>query len=79
MLRLLMNNSDALSRTAGSSRKPRSRDRHFAIRQVLNIIFMLMAVVGVCLYLLSDKTVGTIVVLIAIVVKMAECVLRMLR
>ncbi len=62
-----------------STQQPkRQRGPHFAIRQVLNIAFMLLAVIGVVIYLTGDKTVGTIIVLIAMVFKMAECVLRMI-
>ena len=36
------------------------------IRNVLNLIFMIVAVVGVVIYLTDDKTKGIIVILIAI-------------
>ena len=43
------------------------RDRFFKIRNILNIIFMLGAVVGVLLYYLSSHAVGTFVLLCAII------------
>jgi hypothetical protein len=49
------------------------------LRQWLNIIFMLGAVVGVCLYFFADRQVGTIVILGAMVFKMIECVLRFVK
>ena len=55
------------------------RDRFFKIRNILNIIFMLGAVVGVLLYYLSRHAVGTFVLLCAIIFKVAECCLRLLR
>ena len=55
------------------------RDRFFKIRNILNIIFMLGAVVGVLLYYLSSHAVGTFVLLCAIILKVAECCLRLLR
>ena len=35
------------------------------IRNVLNLIFMIMAVIGVIIYLTKDKMTGTYVILIA--------------
>ena len=49
------------------------------IRNVLNIIFMVMAVIGVIYYLSKDRTVGTYIILIAMCFKIAESSLRMLK
>mgnify|MGYP006972495532 CR=1 FL=1 len=61
----------------GEEEKP--RDRFFKIRNILNIIFMLGTVVGVLLYFFSSHAVGTFVLLCAIIFKIAECCLRLLR
>lgn len=55
------------------------RDNFFMLRNWLNIIFMAGAVVGVCIYIWGDQTVGTIVVLAAMVFKIIESALRFLR
>lgn len=56
------------------------KDRFLYIRQWLNIIFMLGAVVGVIVYFLADlTTTGTIIILVAMVFKIIECVLRFIR
>ena len=47
------------------------------IRNVLNLIFMIVAAVGVIIYLTDDKTKGIIVILIAMCFKMAEASMRM--
>ena len=47
------------------------------IRNVLNLIFMIVAVVGVIIYLRGDSMKGTIVILIAMCFKMAEASMRM--
>lgn len=57
-------------------REPRQHTRVDYIRQWLNIIFMLGAVVGVIVYLVSDHNTGIIIVLGSIVFKFIECVLR---
>lgn len=53
------------------------KDRFLYIRQWLNIIFMLGAVIGVIVYFLADlTTTGTIIILVAMVFKIIECILR---
>lgn len=55
-------------------------DRFLPIRQWLNGIFMLGAAAGVAVYFLADETtVGTIIILVAMVFKIVECVLRFIR
>lgn len=51
-------------------------DPHRNIRQWLNIIFMLGAIVGMCVFYFSDATTGVIIILCAMVFKMAECAFR---
>lgn len=53
-------------------------DRFRIVRQWLNILFMIGAVVGVVLYLkLGDM--GTYVILAAMILKIVECVLRLIK
>lgn len=65
-----------------SHRKPRPvHDTLFKIRQVLNLLFMLLGVIGAVMYsgYFGDGKIiqmGGVVVIIAISMKMAECVLR---
>lgn len=54
------------------------RDSFLKLRNWLNIIFMVGAIAGVSVYLLHDRTVGTIVVLAAMVFKIVESALRFL-
>ncbi len=54
-------------------------DRFFKLRNILNIIFMIGAVVGVILYFISQtETLGILVIITAMFFKMAECSLRFL-
>lgn len=57
----------------------KEKDQMLPLRQWLNIIFMLGAIVGVCLYFFANQQVGTIVILGAMVFKMIECVLRFMK
>ncbi len=49
------------------------------IRNWLNIIFMVMAVIGVAYYLTKDRTTGTYIILLAMCFKIAESSLRMIK
>ena len=68
-----------------SHRRPEKiHDINFKIRQVLNILFMIVAVVGCLIYtgvIQTDNSEmkGAIVVIIAVLIKMAECMIRLLK
>ena len=72
------NLSDGLSTRRRSHRKPAS-DQLLGLRNVLNIIFMLLAIIGVCIYVWGDSTIGTYVIIGGMAFKMVECCLRMLK
>ena len=55
------------------------RDGRIRLRNALNIIFMVGAVAGVAVYTLSDRDTGVVIVLAAMVFKIAEAALRLLR
>lgn len=60
-------------------RDEQNTDRLLPVRNILNLIFMVGAIIGVALYFFSNKTVGIVVILCAMVFKMAECCLRFFR
>lgn len=72
------NNNSTTPRAPRQHKAPKAHTLTDYVRQWLNIIFMLGAVVGVIIYLVSDRTIGTIIVLAAIVFKIVECILRMI-
>ena len=49
------------------------------IRNILNIIFMIMAIVGVIWYLTTDRTTGTSIILFSMCFKIAESSMRMIK
>lgn len=52
----------------------------FIIRQILNIIFMIGAIVGVIFYIKEpDNMMSLIIIITAVMVKMAECALRVFK
>lgn len=62
-------------------RKPEPDDasRFLKIRNILNIIFMIGAIIGMIVYFISDHTTGIIIILSSMVFKIAECCLRFFR
>lgn len=70
--------SDDFQSRRRSHRKPAS-DQLLGFRNVLNIIFMLLAVVGVAIYVWGDSIVGTYIIIAGMAFKMVECCLRMLK
>lgn len=52
------------------------RDNFFILRNILNSIFILGALVGMGFYLWGDQTIGGIIIIVAIVFKFVECCIR---
>lgn len=66
--------------TINRHRRPEEeKDRYFKLRNILNILFMLGAVTGMLVYYFSAQATGTIIILTAILFKVAECCLRFIR
>ncbi len=68
-------------RPSRHTKPEKKRDIVFYIRQVLNILFMLTAIVGALMYSGVfgegvETRQGIIVIIIAVSIKMAECMLR---
>ncbi len=66
--------NDSLSHRHRGEQAP--DNNRLRLRNVLNIIFMLLAIAGLVIYYSSDHTVGTIVILVAVVFKIVESALR---
>lgn len=64
------------NRTGHHRQIEKSTDKYLRIRNILNIIFMLGAIVGVAIYFFANITVGTIIILAAMVFKIIECCIR---
>ena len=60
-------------------RRERGDDNMLKFRNVLNIIFMVMAIIGVIVYFTEYRTIGTYIHLASMAVKMVECCIRLLR
>lgn len=54
-------------------------DRYMALRNILNIIFMLGALAGVVVYFYVNQDTGTIIILVSMVFKIVECVFRFMK
>lgn len=49
------------------------------IRNWLNVIFMLMAIIGLCFYFFVNKETGIYIILVSMIVKFSEAALRMFK
>lgn len=54
------------------------RRKYYVIRNILNTIFVIGAIIGVLIYYLHSNTLGTYVILGSMIFKMAECCFRFL-
>lgn len=64
--------------------RPRQRrgggdDRYIVLRNVLNIIFMVGAVVGVVVFYQCGREAGTVIILASMLFKIVECVFRFMK
>lgn len=63
--------------------RPRHRrgggDRYIVLRNVLNIIFMVGAVVGVVVFYQCGREAGTVIILASMLFKIVECVFRFMK
>lgn len=75
----MITNTDNNSKD-NSVEKHRNRgDRYIVLRNILNIIFMLGALVGMTVYFKLDHQAGTIVILSSMLFKIVECVFRFIK
>ena len=65
-----------LIRSRNSEERP---DRFRALRQWLNVVFMIGAIVGMVMYFYGDRSVATVIIFSAMALKFVECVLRLVR
>ena len=75
----ITNEPTGIERPVRPHRRPASEDKYFKIRNVLNIIFMLGAIVGMGVFYFHNRTMGTIIILTAMASKIAECCFRFIR
>lgn len=62
-----------------TDRQRKRGERYIVLRNILNIIFMLGALVGMAIYFKLDHQTGTIVILVSMLFKIVECVFRFIK
>ena len=60
-------------------RRQKERGKFFLLRNILNIIFIIGAIVGMLVYFFQNEGAGTVIVLGAMAFKMCECVIRLVK
>lgn len=73
-----MDNSTIYRRRRGEDEN-NGEDKYRMLRQILNMLFMLGAVAGVIVYFYYGRDLGTIIILVSMAFKMAECVFRLIK
>lgn len=54
------------------------KGRFFVLRNILNIIFIIGAIIGMVAYFFVNETVSELILVICVVIKICECVLRLI-
>ncbi len=54
------------------------KGRFFKLRNILNIIFILLCIVGMALFFYKSREVGGTLLIAAVFIKLCECVLRII-
>lgn len=57
----------------------RERGKFFVLRNILNIVFIIGAIIGMLVYFFKNEEAGTIIVLGSMAFKMCECVIRLVK
>lgn len=60
-------------------RKEKDPNRFFVLRNWLNSIFILGAIIGMCVYFFGNRDIGTYIVLASMVLKFVECIFRVMK
>lgn len=55
------------------------KDRYIVLRNILNLIFMVGAIIGVIVYYKWSHDTGTIIILVSMIFKIVECVSRFMK
>ncbi len=55
------------------------RGRFFRVRNILNLVFIVLAIAGMAVYFYSNRSIGGAMLIVSIVLKLIECVLRIIR
>ncbi len=79
-LKAMIVNTNDNNKKINSCGKYGSRGERFMfLRNILNIIFMLGALIGMVIYFKVDHQIGTIVILSSMLFKIVECVFRFIK
>lgn len=74
-MRTYQDNTETVKR----DRHHNQSNRYLGLRNVLNLLFMVGALVGIIIYFLGNQQTGTIVILVSMLFKIVECVFRFIR
>ena len=75
MTEQIENDKDTIQRPVHKQKS----NKHMSLRNILNMIFMIGAIVGIIVYYAYNSQIGTIVILVAMAFKFVECIFRFIK
>lgn len=69
----------ALQSPVRHHRNQKEKGKFFVLRNILNIVFIIGAIVGMLVYFFKNEEVGIVILLGAMAFKMCECVIRLVK
>lgn len=76
---MIANRDNAAANGKPTHRRGDGGDRYIVLRNTLNIIFMVGAVIGVIVYFQCGRNAGTVIILASMLFKIVECVFRFMK
>ena len=76
---MITNQDNPTENKVFKNRREKVNDKYIVLRNILNIIFMVVALIGVVVYFFGNQNTGTIIILIAMAFKIVECVFRFMK
>lgn len=76
---MITNQDNSANDKAFRHRQEKGGDKYIVLRNILNIIFMVVALIGIIVYFYGNQNTGTIIILIAMAFKIVECVFRFMK
>ena len=76
---MIANRDNAAANGKPAHRRGDGGDRYIVLRNILNIIFMVGAVIGVIVYFQCGRKAGTVIILASMLFKIVECVFRFMK
>ncbi|MBO5603484.1 MAG: hypothetical protein IJL29_08700 [Prevotella sp.] len=76
---MIEESDNTLARRHRRGQEPEEQDKYAMLRQLLNVIFMVGAIIGMFVYFKYSHSVGGGIIICSMLFKVIECVLRLMK